>query len=200
MHYWQIPLDTRPEIYDSERGAEFGQGARLQSEKEAAILAAAQAAAAGSAAKKPKKEKVGDGSSGQSTPMLKSLKLRSEVVPGQTVYMAGSVRSGAFSPALATPLRRQIPRFDRTRRDRLKTFLVVFPGALYLHPLALQMQLRPSLDYLTALDEQSKEERRRERAGEGDEDSEDEKKEEVAKAVAVRPVHLLLTLQGRTHN
>jgi hypothetical protein len=62
-------------------------------------------------------------------------------------------------------------------------------GALYLHPLALQMQLRPSLDYLTALDERSKEERRRERAGEGEDDSEDEKKEEVAKAVAVRLLH-----------
>lgn len=62
------------------------------------------------------------------------------------------------------------------------------------------MQLRPSLDYLTALDEQSKEERRRERAGEGDEDSEDEKKEEVAKAIAVRPVQLLLCLQGRNRN
>jgi len=52
------------------------------------------------------------------------------------------------------------------------------------------MQLRPSLDYLTALDERSKEERRRERAGEGEDDSEDEKKEEVAKAVAVRLLHL----------
>lgn len=70
-------------------------------------------------------------------------------------------------------------------------------GALYLHPLALQLQLRPSLDYLTALDERSKEERRRERAGEGDDDSDDEKKEEVAKAVAVRPLWRLARLRAQ---
>lgn len=61
------------------------------------------------------------------------------------------------------------------------------------------MQLRPSLDYLTALDERSKEERRRERAGEGEDDSEDEKKEEVAKAVAVRLLQdLCVTYPGRS--
>jgi hypothetical protein len=91
----QIPLDTRPEIYDRERGAEFGEGAKLQSEKEAALLAAAQAAAAGGASKKAKKERSAADSLGQQPAMLKNLKLRSEVVPGQTVYMAGSVRSGA---------------------------------------------------------------------------------------------------------
>lgn len=70
-------------------------------------------------------------------------------------------------------------------------------GGLYLHPVNLQLQLRPNLDYLDALDEKNREEKRRDRAG--GEDSEDEAepagpgappKKEEGKAVSVRRRHL----------
>ena len=60
-------------------------------------------------------------------------------------------------------------------------------GALYLHPVQLQLQLRPSLDYLDALDQKMKEDRKRSGAGGEDSDSDDEeaKPAEVGKAVSV---------------
>ncbi|CED84553.1 RNA Polymerase C (III) 37 kDa subunit [Phaffia rhodozyma] len=150
----EIPLDTRQEVYDRERGEELGEGARLLFEKELAVAAArANAGSSLSGSKKKKKEdREREAMASREGPKksLQHIKLRSQLVPDQTSYMAGCMKD----------------------------------GALYLHPITHQFQLRPALDYLDALDEQAKEERRKERAMD-DSDSEDEKKEQAGKAVAV---------------
>ncbi|KAL7417432.1 DNA-directed RNA polymerase III subunit Rpc5 [Mrakia frigida] len=139
----EMPLDDRLDVYDPEKGEEFAEGARLQLEKETPTPTGSTAAARKKEDRRKEKERderKRAGLEGNDGPKkaLQSMKLKSEVVPDQTTYMAGSMRD----------------------------------GNLYLHPINLQLQLRPNLDYLDALDERNRDEKRRERAG--GEDSEEE--------------------------
>lgn len=196
-----MPLDDRLDVYDPEKGEEFAEGARLQLEKETPTPTGSTAAARKKEDRRKEKERderKRAGLEGNDGPKkaLQSMKLKSEVVPDQTTYMAGSMRDGELFLSFIFPS--LLPFFvSKHSRDRVltpTTFYLhsILPGNLYLHPINLQLQLRPNLDYLDALDERNRDEKRRERAG--GEDSEEEAeagpgaapKKEEGKTISVR--------------
>jgi len=96
-----MPLDDRPDVYDPEKGEEFAEGARLQLEKETPTPTGSTAAARKKEDKRKDKEREERrrmGHEGNDGPKkaLQSMKLKSEVVPDQTTYMAGSMKDGEF--------------------------------------------------------------------------------------------------------
>lgn len=86
-------------MYDEERGEEFAEGARLQVEKETPAPTGSNAASKRKEEKKKEREDADrrrQGYEGSSGPKkrLQAMKLRSEIVPDQTTYMAGSIKEG----------------------------------------------------------------------------------------------------------
>ncbi|KAN0065596.1 hypothetical protein ACQY0O_000719 [Thecaphora frezii] len=148
----QLPLDVREEVYNMDKGAEFGAGAEMVAQKQAKIDAAFQGAAQGYASasgsgtrvKKEKMEEERRERERERGPKrLDKTRLDSHEVPNATNYMVGVIRD----------------------------------QALHLTPLSSVVQLRPSMHYLDALDEAREAEKRRDRAaaaGEAASDDEDE--------------------------
>ncbi|KAJ9479446.1 hypothetical protein PHBOTO_002923 [Pseudozyma hubeiensis] len=145
----ELPLDVREEVYNTDRGTEFGAGAEVLAQKQAR----ADAAHGGSAATtepvasgsrtRVKQEKDHEAQSNRGPKKLEKIKLESTQVPNATEYMVGVIRD----------------------------------QALHLTRLESIVQLRPSMNYLDALDEAREAEKRRERAalaGELGSDEEDE--------------------------
>lgn len=142
----ELPLDVRTEVYNTDRGTEFGAGAEVLAQKQAR----ADAAHGGSSSS----DIVGPGSrrsikkeeeaqSSRAPKKLEKIKLESSQVPNATEYMVGVIRD----------------------------------QALHLTRLESIVQLRPSMNYLDAIDEAREADKRRERAalaGELGSDEEDE--------------------------
>ncbi len=143
----ELPLDVRAEVYNSERGVDFGAGADVLAQKQARADAAHGGASSSGEASgsrtRVKKEKEEEAAANRGPKKLEKVKLESTQVPNATEYMVGVIRD----------------------------------QALHLSRLESIVQLRPSMDYLDALDEAREAERRRDRAalaGELDSDEEDE--------------------------
>ncbi|KAI3487348.1 hypothetical protein L1887_48769 [Cichorium endivia] len=143
----ELPLDVRAEVYNSERGVDFGAGADVLAQKQARADAAHGVASSSGEASgsrtRVKKEKEEEAAANRGPKKLEKVKLESTQVPNATEYMVGVIRD----------------------------------QALHLSRLESIVQLRPSMDYLDALDEAREAERRRDRAalaGELDSDEEDE--------------------------
>ena len=145
----ELPLDVREEVYNADRGAEFGQGAEMLAQRQARADAAHGGASlsepsASSSRTRVKQEKEEEQAK-RGPKKLEKIKLESSQVPNATEYMVGVLRD----------------------------------QALHLTRLESIVQLRPSMNYLDAMDEAREAEKRRDRAaaaGElgSDEDDEDE--------------------------
>ncbi|KAJ1018340.1 hypothetical protein NDA18_006495 [Ustilago nuda] len=144
----ELPLDVREEVYNTDRGVEFGAGADLLAQKQARADAAHDGAssneASGSSSRsRIKKEKEEEVHANRGPKKLEKIKLESSQVPNATEYMVGVIRD----------------------------------QALHLTRLESIVQLRPSMNYLDAIDEAREAEKRRDRAtaaGEIGSDEEDE--------------------------
>lgn len=143
----ELPLDVREEVYNTDRGAEFGAGAEVLAQKQVRADAAHGGSSQNDAPIGPssrtrvKKEEEAQSSRGPKK--LEKIKLESSQVPNATEYMVGVIRD----------------------------------QALHLTQLSSIVQLRPSMNYLDAIDEAREAEKRRDRAalaGELDSDEEDE--------------------------
>ncbi|CDU26313.1 related to RPC37-RNA polymerase III subunit C37 [Sporisorium scitamineum] len=143
----ELPLDVREEVYNADRGVEFGAGAEVLAQKQARADAAhggssSSEAAASSSRTRVKQEKE-EAQANRGPKKLEKIKLESSQVPNATEYMVGVIRD----------------------------------QALHLTRLESIVQLRPSMNYLDALDEAREAEKRRDRAamaGELGSDEEDE--------------------------
>lgn len=138
----ELPLDVRTEVYNTERGADFGAGADVLARKqERADLAHVGSTSHDAAGQRVKRE---DDPNAQRGPQkLEKMLLESSQVPNATQYMVGVIRE----------------------------------QALHLTRLRSIVQLRPSMNYLDAIDEAREAEKRRDRAalaGEAESDQEDE--------------------------
>lgn len=144
----ELPLDVREEVYNADRGVEFGAGAEVLAQKQARADAAHGGAAsnepvASSSRSRIKQEKEHEAPANRGPKKLEKIKLESTQVPNATEYMVGVIRD----------------------------------QALHLTRLESIVQLRPSMNYLDALDEAREAEKRRDRAalaGELGSDEEDE--------------------------
>ncbi|EST05253.1 DNA-directed RNA polymerase III subunit Rpc5 [Kalmanozyma brasiliensis GHG001] len=144
----ELPLDVREEVYNTDRGVEFGAGADVLAQKQARADAAhggsASATEPSSSRTRVKQERE-EAQANRGPKKLEKIKLESTQVPNATEYMVGVIRD----------------------------------QALHLTRLESIVQLRPSMNYLDALDEAREAEKRRDRAalaGElgSDESDEDE--------------------------
>ncbi len=145
----ELPLDVREEVYNTDRGVDFGAGAEIISQKQARADAAhggpsSSDAAASSSRTRVKKEKEEEAQASRGPKKLEKIKLESTQVPHATEYMVGVIR------------------------DR----------ALHLTRLESIVQLRPSMNYLDAIDEAREAEKRRDRAALAGEIGSDEEDEE----------------------
>jgi hypothetical protein len=90
----------------------LGEGAYLLAEREKPLAQGATVASRRKEEKKREKEALDRAREGREAPVrnLKSLKLRSEVVPDQTSYMAGVMREGKLIPSVlgSTPPMRML--------------------------------------------------------------------------------------------
>lgn len=146
----ELPLDVREEVYNTDRGVEFGAGAEVLSQKQARADAAHGGSNSNAGDALPsgskirvKKEKEDEAQANRGPKKLEKIKLESSQVPNATEYMVGVIRD----------------------------------QALHLTRLESIVQLRPSMNYLDAIDEAREAEKRRDRAalaGEIDSDEEDE--------------------------
>lgn len=145
----ELPLDVREEVYNTERGVEFGAGAEVIAQKQARADAAHggtssnEASSSSSGRSRVKKEKEEEAQASRGPKKLEKVKLESIQVPNATEYMVGVIRD----------------------------------QALHLTRLESIVQLRPSMNYLDAIDEAREAEKRRDRAalaGEVGSDEEDE--------------------------
>ncbi|KIS68987.1 uncharacterized protein UMAG_02966 [Mycosarcoma maydis] len=144
----ELPLDVREEVYNADRGIEFGAGAEVLAQKQARADAAhggstTSQAAVSSSKSRIKQEQDHEAQANRGPKKLEKIKLESTQVPNATEYMVGVIRD----------------------------------QALHLTRLESIVQLRPSMNYLDALDEAREAEKRRDRAamaGEFDSDEEDE--------------------------
>lgn len=144
----ELPLDVREEVYNTDRGVEFGAGADVLAQKQARADAAhggtsSMEASSSSSRSRVKKEKEEEAQANRGPKKLEKIKLESTQVPNATEYMVGVIRD----------------------------------QALHLTRLESIVQLRPSMNYLDAIDEAREAEKRRDRAaaaGEIGSDEEDE--------------------------
>ncbi|EPQ27381.1 uncharacterized protein PFL1_04920 [Pseudozyma flocculosa PF-1] len=145
-----LPLDVREEVYNMDKGADFGVGADLVAQKQARIDAAYQGSAAASGS--------GSGSSGY----VKKEKQEEERLQRER-----------------GPKRLDKTRLDSVDVPKVTNYMVgvIRDQALHLTPLSSVVQLRPSMHYLDALDEAREAEKRRDRAaaaGEAGSDDDDD--------------------------
>lgn len=143
-----MPLDVREEVYNADRGVEFGAGAEVLAQKQARADAAHGGASpsettAPSSRTRVKQEKE-EAQTSRGPKKLEKIKLESSQVPNATEYMVGVIRE----------------------------------QALHLTRLESIVQLRPSMNYLDALDEAREAEKRRDRAAMAGELGSDEEDEE----------------------
>lgn len=145
----ELPLDVREEVYNTDRGVDFGAGAEVLAQKQARADAAfggsssTSEASASSSRIRVKKEKEEEAQANRGPKKLEKIKLESTQVPHATEYMVGVIRD----------------------------------QALHLTRLESIVQLRPSMNYLDAIDEAREAEKRRDRAalaGELGSDEEDD--------------------------
>ncbi|KAJ1026863.1 hypothetical protein NDA16_002159 [Ustilago loliicola] len=149
----ELPLDVREEVYNTDRGVEFGAGADVLAQKQSRADAAhggssSNEASGSSGRSRVKKEKEEEAQANRGPKKLdkiklEKIKLESTQVPNATEYMVGVIRD----------------------------------QALHLTRLESIVQLRPSMNYLDAIDEAREAEKRRDRAaaaGEIGSDEEDE--------------------------
>ena len=146
----ELPLDVREEVYNTDRGVDFGAGAEVLAQKQARADAAhggtssnEASSSSSSSRTRVKKEKEEEAQAARGPKKLEKIKLESTQVPNATEYMVGVIRD----------------------------------QALHLTRLESIVQLRPSMNYLDAIDEAREAEKRRDRAalaGELDSDEEDE--------------------------
>ncbi|PWY99609.1 hypothetical protein BCV70DRAFT_200542 [Testicularia cyperi] len=147
-----LPLDVREEVYNADRGSEFGAGADIIAQKQARADAAhGGSSGAGDNAdirapgrsSRVKKEEEAQQQQQRGPKRLENVRLESSEIPNATSYMVGIIRD----------------------------------QALHLTELSSVVQLRPSMNYLDAIDEARETERRRDRAaqaGELDSDEDDD--------------------------
>lgn len=146
----ELPLDVRAEVYNTDRGAEFGAGADVLAHKQAR----ADAAHEGSQDTASHRVKREDDAYAQRGPQkLEKMLLESSQVPNATQYMIGVIRD----------------------------------QALHLTKLKSIVQLRPSMNYLDAIDEAREAEKRRDRAALAGEAESEEDEEELIEMEAPGP-------------
>ncbi|SPO24494.1 related to RPC37 - RNA polymerase III subunit C37 [Ustilago trichophora] len=146
----ELPLDVREEVYNTERGVDFGAGAEVLAQRQARADAAHggttsnEACSSSSSRSRVKKEKEEEAQANRGPKKLEKIKLESNQVPNATEYMVGVIRD----------------------------------QALHLTRLESIVQLRPSMNYLDAIDEAREAEKRRDRAALAGEIGSDEEDEE----------------------
>lgn len=148
----ELPLDVREEVYNTDRGVDFGAGAEVLAQRQARADAAHGGTTSNEASSsfssrsrvKKEKEQEAQAQANRGPKKLEKIKLESSQVPNATEYMVGVIRDQAL------------------HLTRLKSIV----------------QLRPSMNYLDAIDEAREAEKRRDRAALAGEIVSDEEDEE----------------------
>ncbi|SPO23710.1 related to RPC37 - RNA polymerase III subunit C37 [Ustilago trichophora] len=148
----ELPLDVREEVYNTDRGVDFGAGAEVLAQRQARADAAhggttlneASSSSTSRSRVKKEKEEEAQAQAHRGPKKLEKIKLESNQVPNATEYMVGVIRD----------------------------------QALHLTRLESIVQLRPSMNYLDAIDEAREAEKRRDRAALAGEIGSDEEDEE----------------------